>query len=452
MTTLADKTILSGADNRPPMLEKDMYDSWKIQIELYMMNRQQKYSELSAAEAIQADCDVKATNIILQGLLPEVYALKGDDPIDAINHMMSFLTTVVTSWGDTLLWLMVHQEHTHHEQMETIGGNKGLLFATTAKEKVTCQNSALNQRGKVMSHDLGIAEAQTTQNVITHNAAYQADDLDAYDSDCDEINTAIFALMVNLSHYGPDDLAESNIVNQSETEITSDSNIIPYSQYINLENKSVNETLIAELEKYKDQLRILKEGHNVNLKSNDIVSDLCAQFVEIDNLKQTLSEHLKERESLKQTVTLLKNDFQKEESRNIDREIALEKQTKELNNIVFKRNQFAQTVHMLTKPQFFYDHTTKQALVLKKDMVIKLKERIKSLSGNIKEDKIKQDLKEIETINIELDHRVTKLIAENEHLKQTYKQLYDSIKSSRVILPTSASGSQPSGNTKKDKI
>ncbi|GJU00954.1 retrovirus-related pol polyprotein from transposon TNT 1-94 [Tanacetum coccineum] len=47
-------------------------------------------------------------------------------------------------------------------------------------------------------------------------------------------------------------------------------------------------------------------------------------------------------------------------------------------------------------------------------------------------DKIKQDFEEIETINIELDHRVTKLIAENEHLKQTYKQLYDSIKPARI--------------------
>nr|GFA68151.1 Gag-Pol polyprotein [Tanacetum cinerariifolium] len=55
-------------------------------------------------------------------------------------------------------------------------------------------------------------------------------------------------------------------------------------------------------------------------------------------------------------------------------------------------------------------------------MVIKkLKERIKSLSGNMKEDKIKKELEEIETINIELDHRVTKLIAENEHLKHTIR-------------------------------
>nr|GFA17610.1 hypothetical protein [Tanacetum cinerariifolium] len=39
------------------------------------VTRLKKYSELSTAEAIQADCDVKATNIILQRLPPEVYAL-----------------------------------------------------------------------------------------------------------------------------------------------------------------------------------------------------------------------------------------------------------------------------------------------------------------------------------------------------------------------------------------
>nr|GFB88120.1 hypothetical protein [Tanacetum cinerariifolium] len=79
------------------------------------VTRPKRYSELSATEAIQANCDVKATNIILQGLSPEFYALvsnhkvakelwkriqllmQGDDPIDAINHIMSFLTAVVTS-------------------------------------------------------------------------------------------------------------------------------------------------------------------------------------------------------------------------------------------------------------------------------------------------------------------------------------------------------------------
>nr|GFC40706.1 hypothetical protein [Tanacetum cinerariifolium] len=103
MASLVDKAILLGADNRPPMLEKYMYDSWKSRMELYMLNRQhgrmilesvehgpllwptieedrvtrlKKYSELSATEAIQANCDVKATNIILQALPSEIYALE----------------------------------------------------------------------------------------------------------------------------------------------------------------------------------------------------------------------------------------------------------------------------------------------------------------------------------------------------------------------------------------
>nr|GFA97969.1 reverse transcriptase zinc-binding domain-containing protein [Tanacetum cinerariifolium] len=55
-----------------------------------------------------------------------------------------------------------------------------------------------------------------------------------------------------------------------------------------------------------------------------------------------------------------------------------------------------------------------------------------SLNGDVNDSNVKRELEEIETLNIELDHKVTKLVAENEHLKQTYKQLYDSIKSSRV--------------------
>nr|GEW92270.1 integrase, catalytic region, zinc finger, CCHC-type, peptidase aspartic, catalytic [Tanacetum cinerariifolium] len=46
------------------------------------------------------------------------------------------------------------------------------------------------------------------QAIVTTNVAYQADDLDAYDSDCDELNSAKVALMENLSHYGLDNLAE----------------------------------------------------------------------------------------------------------------------------------------------------------------------------------------------------------------------------------------------------
>nr|GFB09745.1 hypothetical protein [Tanacetum cinerariifolium] len=98
----------------------------------------------------------------------------------------------------------------------------------------------------------------------------------------------------------------------------------------------------------------------------------------------------------------------------------------------FQRNNSFSQQSATTFDQLFEINDLKAQSQEKDIVMVKLKERLKSLSGNVKEDKIKKELEEIETINIELDHRVTKLVAKNEHLKQTYKQLYESIKSSRV--------------------
>nr|GEY81558.1 hypothetical protein [Tanacetum cinerariifolium] len=76
-----------------------------------------------------------------------------------------------------------------------------------------------------------------------------------------------------------------------------------------------------------------------------------------------------------------------------------------------------------TFDQLFEINDLKAQSQEKDTVIVKLKERLKSLSGNVQDRKIKRELEEIETINIELDHRVTKLVVENEHLKQTYKQL-----------------------------
>nr|GEV62845.1 hypothetical protein [Tanacetum cinerariifolium] len=351
MTTLADKAILSGADNRPPMLEKDMYDSWKSRMELYMMNRQhermilesvenglllwptieenrvtrpRKYSELSVTKAIQADCDVKATNIILQGLPPEFlntlppewskfvidvklvrdlhmtnvdqlhaylgqhefhtnefclmheqYApsvhqqsdfsqpdsglivpvfKKGDDPINVINHMMSFLTAVVTSQQNSLA-AGTSRPYTSGPSGNNSGMQRTVVYYNCKREGHMSKQCTKPKRkrdevwfkdkvllvqaqvdGQILHEeeleslaDPGIVEAQTTQYVITNNAAYQADDLDAYDSNCKKINSSKIALMANLSNYGFANLAES------KTGITSDSNIIPYSQILSEE-------------------------------------------------------------------------------------------------------------------------------------------------------------------------------------------------------------------------
>nr|GEV10419.1 reverse transcriptase domain-containing protein [Tanacetum cinerariifolium] len=187
--------------------------------------------------------------------------------------LMPFLTSIVTSrYPPTNNQL---RSSLNPKQQATINNGRVSLqpvqgrqisFTSGTSRTYTPAASESNS-GKQMEEltvlaDPRIPEGQATQTVITHNAAYQADDLDAYYSDCDELTTTKVALMANLSHYGSDALAEvynpdnvynnminhavqvipsseqSSVVNHLETKITSDRNIIPYSQNSYFPNNS----------------------------------------------------------------------------------------------------------------------------------------------------------------------------------------------------------------------
>ncbi|GKE40862.1 hypothetical protein Tco_1464267 [Tanacetum coccineum] len=182
-----------------------------------------------------------------------------------------------------------------------------------------------------------------------------------------------------------------------------------------MDNKNVNNTLNVELERYKEQVKVLKEGQNVKIKSQDNFSDSHEQNAEIDRLKQTLFEQLREKESLMKTVTILKDDFKKEEYININREIFLKKKIKHLDNIVYKRDQSAQTVHMLTKLKFFYNHSTKQALGFQNPFYMKKAQEMepKLYDGNV--------IKNTYAIEIP-DFEETLMLAKESHSKMLLKQ------------------------------
>nr|GEY64602.1 uncharacterized mitochondrial protein AtMg00810-like [Tanacetum cinerariifolium] len=106
-----------------------------------------------------------------------------------------------------------------------------------------------------MLHDLRIPAGQV-QTIIPHNAAFQTEDLDTYDCDCDDLSNAQAVLMANISNYGSDvisevtnsdnylndmynqsvhalqDFKQSPVMDFTDNEISSDSSIIPYSQYL----------------------------------------------------------------------------------------------------------------------------------------------------------------------------------------------------------------------------
>ncbi|GJX86661.1 hypothetical protein Tco_0337435 [Tanacetum coccineum] len=84
--------------------------------------RPKEYTELTAAETIQADCDIKAINIILQGIPPEIYALVSQHRVakdiwEKIELLMQG-TSLTKKERDYLHTTNVEQIHAHLEQHE----------------------------------------------------------------------------------------------------------------------------------------------------------------------------------------------------------------------------------------------------------------------------------------------------------------------------------------------
>nr|GEV09680.1 hypothetical protein [Tanacetum cinerariifolium] len=341
MTSLADKTILSGADNRPHMLEKDMYDSWKSKMELYMLNRQHGRMILESVEqgpllllTVEEDRErecklydefdkfVYRKGETLRDFYLRVSLLLNDMnmynmKLEQFQLNTKFLNTLPPEWSkfvtDVKLvrdlhttnvdqlhaYIGQHEYHANEGRQNFMSAGSSRPFTSGSggvprKQRViVCYNCKgegqmskqctktkrkrdaewfkdklllvqTQANGQVLQEeeleflaDPGTAESSSNQNVVTTNAAYQADDLDAYDLDCDELNSTKIALMENSSHYGSDNMAEVNnhdnrnnhlipqemqvpltskqstILTQLNTKITSDSNIISYSQYMN---------------------------------------------------------------------------------------------------------------------------------------------------------------------------------------------------------------------------
>nr|GEY75960.1 hypothetical protein [Tanacetum cinerariifolium] len=171
--------------------------------------------------------------------------------------MMSFLTSVVTSCYPTTNSQL--RNSSNPRQQATINDGRVTLqpvqgrqttFAAGTTRTYTLGASGTQANGQILHEeelaflaDLGIPEGQAIQTIITHNAAYQDDDLDAYDSDCDELNTAKVALMVNLSHYGSDDLVEK--AQQLESKLY-DGNVIKYTYAIMIPDSKETPMLAKE--------------------------------------------------------------------------------------------------------------------------------------------------------------------------------------------------------------
>ncbi|GJR71014.1 hypothetical protein Tco_0017079 [Tanacetum coccineum] len=131
----------------------------------------------------------------------------------------------------------------------------------------------------------------------------------------------------------------------------------------------------------------------------------------------------------------LSNSFAKLEKHCISLELDIQ-----LNQQIFQKDKSCNIQNALEIPEYFENNDLKAHLQAKDTTIRKLKEHIKSMRENDKDEKMKQDMDEIETINTEMEHSVAKLLSENEllhkeieHLKNIYKDQFDLIKKTHAL-------------------
>nr|GEZ53285.1 hypothetical protein [Tanacetum cinerariifolium] len=400
------------------------------------------------------------------GLLFLVFQ-KGDDPIDAINHMMSFLTVVVTSRypatnNQPRTSSNPRQQTTINNgrvTIQTIQGRQNSMPAgssrpfasgsggSSGKQRViVCYNCKVQAQanGQVLQEeeleflaDPGMTESSRNQNVIITNGAYQADNLDAYDSNCDELNSAKIALLANLSHYGYDNLAENSnlpalqddlilsVIKQLKTQVV---NCIK----INHDNKQVNELLTDELESVieksdaimvhdsegtlslaeKSRSKLIEKQKDPKMaEKKDIIKPI--DYAVLNQLSKDFeTRFVPQTELLAEQAFWSRYSVQLKEA-NLSASTTIVEVPKELPKVILVNSSLKNLkFHLASFDMVVKERTTATAITEG------------TWSGDVNERKVKREVEEIETLNIELDHKVTKLVAENEHLKQTYKQIF----------------------------
>ncbi|GJW18267.1 hypothetical protein Tco_0025703 [Tanacetum coccineum] len=227
------------------------------------------------------------------------------------------------------------------------------------KEKILLVQSqeygqVLDEEKLAFLADLGVAKNQDTPTTMTHNTAFQTDDLDAFDSDCDEPPGAKAILMANLSSYNSDVISETESADVQNTTSTKQQNTMimsvfdeMYTKVANcnaesLKNKNVNKSLTSELERYKERVKMFEERQKVDLNDhekyidlqmNDMILNKNPKFVAFQKeLKLSLSKNVKENASLTTTIDGLKKQMNEKENNTLKRLLDLEPLSSKLKN------------------------------------------------------------------------------------------------------------------------
>ncbi|GJR40069.1 retrovirus-related pol polyprotein from transposon TNT 1-94 [Tanacetum coccineum] len=214
----------------------------------------------------------------------------------------------------------------------------------------------------------------------------------------------------------------------AEVQLTAQHNVLANEQQHTRQSKPIYDTYLLE----KVDSNTTHDSKNMSHRGREIDQDAEQYQVKSPLLN---AELFKTKEMIeKETYNELSHRFLLLEKHYISLELEIQQKDASFQSNKPGKNQDALEFH-----EFFRINDLKAQLQAKTILICNLKNQIKSVKEASSEAKVKDDIDVIETINIKLEHNVAKLLVaneqlhkENEHLKQTYKELYDSIKKTCV--------------------
>nr|GEV44796.1 putative reverse transcriptase domain-containing protein [Tanacetum cinerariifolium] len=257
-------------------------------------------------------------------------------------------------------------------RVQNIGNHNGLIGVQGIGNQNQIGNGNLEAtrvEGNAVGHNGNQIGCYNCRGKEEAGIQLQAEEFDlmAAAADLDEIEevNANYILMANLHVEQGGEIVEQHSANVEETHALYDSlyqNLAIEVEKVNSVNcklKEINADLITELARFKNQEKCFEISQE---KYDKLERYLNKQ---LSKEKSTISFLLEENKKLK-------SDFKTREDELLDKQIQLEKNIKELNNILVKTGQSIQTIHMLSpKPDSFYHTEQKMALVYQNPFYLK---------------------------------------------------------------------------------
>ncbi|GJT03384.1 hypothetical protein Tco_0824553 [Tanacetum coccineum] len=183
-----------------------------------------------------------------------------------------------------------------------------------------------------------------------------------------------------------------------------------------------------DIKEIKDVFVSVEKDFDETFKQNEFLKDQLLEASLAEDIKNLIITSCMETRKSKRIFELEK-DLSKFEAKSIAFEIALQHKSRENNSLKTLQKENENFMASLQIENAHLKQTYKDLF----DSV----QRSRVETNHCDEVKVEVNFDEIETKNIELEYQVASLIKENEHLKLTYQSLFDSIKKSRVQTKTS---------------